>query len=152
MNICIEKIIGQSHFWTVDTGQHKYILRYNLQVNSLRLVSQENYLFFLEETGFLRSKITVNNEYNQPVAEVQFNHHKKTGFIIWGNRRAQVDLINGKIIFNDRFKTPETVISIDRGTAQMNSNELAAILFGCLCIHIEATTQNIVKYSRLSAV
>jgi hypothetical protein len=152
MNIRKEKSIGQSHFWRLNTGSREVVLRYNEQSRSLRVIAEENYLFFFEETGFLRSRITVNNEYNLPVAVIHFNQNGQTGLLRWDNRRIQVDLVKGKMIFSEKSTSPTSVINIEIEREVLKSCEWAALLFGCLCVQFESITHPKAEFAGLTVV
>jgi hypothetical protein len=137
MKIKLQKDIGKSHFWELENGDCKINFRYNDQAKSLRLLTGDKQLYFLEETGFLRSKITFNNEYNQPFAELHFNAPKQSGTIRTEQERFHFDLVNGRALLTDKNRLPIATIEFE-AVEYLNSFELAALLYACLCTQTEA--------------
>src|SRR5687767_6178565 len=129
----IEKV-NTSDFWILEDGDTIIAeLRFNIPAKSIRMNQNEKRLYFLEQTGFLRPRIQLKNEYNQVNGEIQFNKNANNGLMIISAKKYLFNF-TGDAITISAPDLPASTISISSYHTP-DAFEASALLFG-YCNHM----------------
>jgi hypothetical protein len=126
MNFSLVK--DRSTFTLANGPKEIATIKYNAESNSVRLHSNERRLFFVEEVGFLQSKIILGTEYGVQIGENYHIRQQHKGVLHLGSEKFSYKLEDKGISMYDRHKDPVATFTLDKASA-LGSYEASALLF-----------------------
>jgi hypothetical protein len=92
------------------------------------LHSKERRVFFVEEVGFLQSKIILKTEYGVQIGENYHARNQRKGALHLGNEKFSYKLEDKGIKLYNRHKEPLASFTLDKASA-LGSYEASALMF-----------------------
>lgn len=101
--------------WQLQSDGGTIDFKYNKNLQSIRINSQERKVYFIEETGIFFSHLHFLNEYSLPVGDLYFDHPQHlTGLVSTQNEKFRFEKTVTRVLLYDRKKNLAGSIQLDK--------------------------------------
>ena len=125
----LTKTLNGSDYWTLIGNDEKAILRFNEQANSIRLIRDNQRLYFMERKGVLQSKVMLRTEYSVVIGESFFGRNHLSGIVNLQQLKYSFRLNGDQLTLKNRNKEAVSELTIP-GVKYLELFEFSALLFG----------------------
>ena len=125
----LTKTLNGSDYWTLIGNDEKAILRFNEQANSIRLIRDNQRLYFMERKGVLQSKVMLRTEYSVVIGESFFGRNRLSGIVNLQQLKYSFRLNGDQLTLKNRNKETVAELTIP-GVKYLELFEFSALLFG----------------------
>jgi hypothetical protein len=123
------KTLNGSDYWHLDGYPGNAMLRFNADAHSIRLLTGEQRLYFMEKTGMLQSRILLKSEYNVQIGECYFGKNKQSGIVSVRDHKYTFKITGDVLILLQRNREIACELTIP-GIKHIELFEFSALLFG----------------------
>jgi len=137
----LTKTLNGSDYWTLIGKDEKVILRFNDQSNSIRLISDNQRLYFMERKGVLQSKVMLRTEYSVVIGENFFGRNRLSGIINLHQQKYSFRLTGDLLTLKNKNREAIAELMIP-GVKYLELFEFSALLFGTalVCVRLSNIT------------
>lgn len=129
MNWELTKTLNGSDYWTLVGHNEKAVLRFNELANSIRLISENQRLYFMERKGGLHSKILLKTEYSVIIGESFFGRNRLSGIVNLPHHKYSFEFKGDELTLKNRNKETAAGLNIP-GVKYLGLFEFSALMFG----------------------
>jgi hypothetical protein len=122
---------NQLHCWKLIDAEFPIELKYNKQVQSIRILADDQRLFFIERTGFLQHKLLLRTEYSVVTSEIHPAKNWHSGIVIFEGKKYHYLLQGNLLSLSLRKENASSGFEIDE-VLSLDQFEFSALLFGTL--------------------
>jgi hypothetical protein len=122
---------NQLHCWKLKDAEFPVELKYNKQVQSIRILADDQRLFFIERTGFLQQKLLLRTEYSVITSEIHPARNWHSGIVVFEGKKYHYLLQGNLLSVSLQKRNTSSSFKIDEALS-LDQFEFSALLFGTL--------------------
>lgn len=128
MNAQLLKSQETQQYWRIQSAGRCMDYKFNVHTKVIRLMNERHRMFLLEETGILRTRIQIRNEYSIEVGSVFFSANRtQTGTLLLDDTKYIIEKKPDSLQFTDASKNLLFTLTLPAQRA-LSSHEMTALI------------------------